>query len=274
VACAVAISDAVRSVGIDVRIGIHMGEVEAVGDQLVGIAVHVGSRVASLAVAGEVLVTSTLRESMAGSTTVFNDRGTHELEGVPDEWRIFAIARDEATRPPKAPIAVEAVDEASTGGGSVVALMFTDVVGATRLAARLGDERWRKLLTAHNLMIRRNLDRFNGRKVDEAGDRVLATFDRTTQAVDCARAILDVAIALGVEMRIGIHVGEVEMVGPKVGGAAVHVGARVLTVARPGELLVTSTAKDSLLGTRRLFEDRGVHRMKGLADDWHVYAVR
>jgi class 3 adenylate cyclase len=112
--------------------------------------------------------------------------------------------------------------------------MFTDLVGATRLAARMGDQRWRKLLTAHNLMIRRNLDRFNGRKVDEAGDRVLATFDRTTQAVDCARAILDVAIALGVEMRIGIHVGEVEMVGPKVGGAAVHVGARVLTVARPG----------------------------------------
>lgn len=274
VACGVAISDAVRSVGIDVRIGMHMGEVEAVGDQLVGIAVHVGARVSSLAVAGEILVTSTLRESMAGSKMVFEDRGTHKLEGVPGEWRIFAVARNEATRPAKAPFAVDGVDEESSGGGSVVALMFTDVVGATRLAAQLGDEGWRKLLIAHDLMIRRNLDRFDGRKVDQAGDRVLATFDRTTQAVDCARAILDAAPALGVEMRIGIHVGEVEMVGPKVGGTSVHVGARVLTISQPGELLVTSTAKDSLLGTRRLFEDRGIHRLKGLADEWHVYAVR
>lgn len=274
VACASAISDAVRSVGVDVRIGMHMSEVDIVRDRLLGIAVHVGARVASLAAAGEILVTSTLRESMSGSKVAFEDRGTHELEGVPGEWRIFAVARDAAARTAKAPISLEDGDEApSSEEGSLVALMFTDVIGATRLVAQLGDERWRDLLASHDVMLLRNLKRFHGRRIDQAGDQVFAIFDRTSRAVDCARAILAAAPVLGIEMRIGIHLGEVEPFGGKVGGASVHVGARLLTVSQPGELLVTSTAKDSLLGSNLRFEDRGVHRMKGLADEWRVFVV-
>ena len=190
------------------------------------------------------------------------------------EWRIFAVVRDEAVRPMKAPIAIESFDEAPhLGAGSVAALMFTDIVGSTDLAVQLGDARWRKLLASHDSMLRRNLTRFHGRKVDQAGDNVLATFDRTTQAAECARAILDSAPKLGLQMRIGIHFGEVEVIGGKVGGASVHIGARLLAVAFPGEVLVTSTAKDSLLGADRHFEDRGTHRFKGLADEWRVYAL-
>ena len=174
----------------------------------------------------------------------------------------------------KAPITIESLEEGpQPGAGSVAALMFTDIVGATDLAVQLGDARWRKLLASHDSMIRRNLARFHGRMVDQAGDNVLATFDRTTQAAECARAILEAAPKLGLRMRIGIHFGEVEVIGGKVGGASVHIGARLLAVALPGEALVTSTARDSLLGTDRNFEDRGTHRFKGLADEWHVYAL-
>lgn len=273
--CAIAASDAVRSVGVDVRIGMHTGEVEVIRERLVGIAVHVGSRVGSLAVGGEVLVTATLREAVVGSTTAFEDRGTHRLEGVPGEWRIFAVARSEASRPVRAPIVLQDQPEVTSGvTGSVVALMFTDILGATSLAAQLGDENWRTLLASHDRLIRRKLDRFRGHKIDQAGDQILATFDRATDAVDCARAILTAARGLGIEMRISIHVGEVEPMGGKIGGSSVHVGARIRAIARPGEVLVSSTAKDSLLGTRHSFEDRGLYRLKGFAEEWRVFAVR
>lgn len=272
--CAIAISDGVRSVGLDVRIGMHLGEVEMLGERLMGTSVHVGALMCSLSTAGEILVTSTLREAMTGSNIRFEDRGAHELKGIPGEWRIFAVVRDEAMRPLKAPITIESLDEAPySGAGSVTALMFTDIVGAVDLAVQLGDARWRKLLASHDSMLRRNLARFHGRKVDQAGDNVLATFDRTTQAVECARAILEAASKLGLQMRIGVHFGEVEVIGGKVGGASVHIGARLLAFALPGEALVTSTAKDSLLGTDQHFEDRGTHRFKGLAEEWHVYAL-
>jgi class 3 adenylate cyclase len=277
VGCARTISDAVRAIGVDVRIGLHVGEVEVVGGKVSGIAVHIGFRVASLAKAGEVLVTSTLRESMAGSTTGFEYRGVYVLEGVPGEWRIFAVERGEVPQPPKAVLSADNEAEISKPedlrARSVVALMFTDILGATELASELGDRRWRGLLTAHDRVIRRHLRRFGGSKMDQAGDRFFATFERTASAVECAEAIMHDVQRLGIKMRIGVHVGEVEGTGGKAGGASVHVGARVLACAEAGEVLVTSTAKDSLLGTGRRFEDRGVQRLKGLTDNWHLYRI-
>jgi class 3 adenylate cyclase len=276
VGCAAAISDAVRATGLDVRIGLHVGEVEAAGAKPFGVAVNIGSRVASIAKAGEILATSTVRESMAGSTVVFDDRGKHQLAGVPGEWQIFAITRDEAARPDKVPIEAGRVampDPAKLGSRSVLALMFTDVVGSTRLLSELGDDAWRALLDKHDRVVGRELRRFGGRKVDQAGDQVFATFERVGSAVGCANAIVRATRTLGLEMRISVHFGEVERVSGKVHGASVHVGARVLACAEADEILVTSTAKDALLGTGRRFEDRGVQSLKGLKEPWHLYRV-
>jgi class 3 adenylate cyclase len=277
VACAAAISDAVRATGLDVRIGLHVGEVETVGAKPSGVTVNIGSRVTSLAKAGEILATSTVRESMEGSTVVFEDRGMHQLAGVPGNWRIFAITRDEAARPVKTQIEADGSADIPSpnelASRSILALMFTDVVDSTRLLSEIGDEAWRALLARHDRIVARELKRHGGRLVDQAGDQVLATFDRVGPAVDCAADIVREIKSLGLEIRIAVHFGEVEIAQGRIHGASIHVAARVLACAKPGEILVTSTAKDSLLGTRRRFEDRGTESLKGLTEPWHLYRV-
>jgi class 3 adenylate cyclase len=276
IACAAAISDAIRATGLDVRIGLHVGEVEAIGSKPSGVAVNIGSRVVSLAQAGEILATSTVRESMAGSTAVFDERGRHELAGVPGEWEIFALRRDEAARPVKALIEAGRAElslPAQLASRSVLSLMFTDVVGSTRLLSELGDGAWRTLLAKHDRVVGRELKRYGGHHVDQAGDQVFATFEGVGSAVDCAEAIVHATKTLGLDIRIAVHFGEVDAAGGKVHGASVHVGARVLACAEAGEILVTSTAKDSLLGTRRQFEDRGTRKLKGLTEAWHLYRL-
>lgn len=153
-------------------------------------------------------------------------------------------------------------------------VMFTDLVGSTELASSLGDRRWRELLDAHDAAVRRELAAFRGREVKVLGDGFLATFDGPARAIRCACAIRDAASALGLEVRVGLHAGEVEVRGDDVGGVAVHIGQRVCDLAQRSEVLVSSTVKDLVAGSGIDFDDRGKHEVKGIAGKWHLFAVR
>jgi class 3 adenylate cyclase len=153
-------------------------------------------------------------------------------------------------------------------------VLFTDIVGSTERAATLGDRRWRDLLEAHHGLIRRELDHNRGREVDTTGDGFLAVFDGPARAVRCAAASVGAVRELGLEIRAGVHTGEVEMIGANVGGIAVHIGARVAALAQPGEVLVSSTLKDLVAGSGIAFEDRGAYVLKGVPGEWRVFAAR
>ncbi|HEX2032156.1 MAG TPA: adenylate/guanylate cyclase domain-containing protein [Actinomycetota bacterium] len=153
-------------------------------------------------------------------------------------------------------------------------VLFTDIVGSTELAARLGDRRWRELLETHNDLVRRELARFHGREVNTAGDGFLSTFDGPARAVHCALAIRDTVRGLGLDTRAGLHTGEIELVGDDIGGIAVHIGARIAALAAAGQVLLSSTVKDLVAGSGIELEDRGVHQLKGVPGEWRLYAVR
>ena len=153
----------------------------------------------------------------------------------------------------------------------LVTVLFTDIVGSTERAVQAGDYRWRDLLDRHNVLVRRELDHFRGREVDTAGDGFLATFDGPARAVRCARRIADTVPGLGLELRSGLHTGEIELAGDRIRGIAVHIGARVAALAGPREVLVSSTVKDLVAGSGIEFEDRGEHTLKGVPGTWRVF---
>jgi pimeloyl-ACP methyl ester carboxylesterase len=152
-------------------------------------------------------------------------------------------------------------------------VMFTDIVGSTERAAELGDARWRELLAVHQAEVRRELARFRGHEVKTLGDGCLATFDGPARAIRCGHAIVEAARAQGVEVRIGVHCGEVELMDDDVGGIAVHIAARVGALAAPGEVLVSSTVKDLVAGSDIPFADRGAKQLKGVPDEWRLFAA-
>ena len=152
-------------------------------------------------------------------------------------------------------------------------VLFTDIVGSTAKATELGDRAWRELLERHHRLIRRELVRFRGAELDVAGDGFFARFDGPARAVRCACAITDGVRELGLELRAGLHTGECELLDGKVGGIAVHIGARVAKGAQPGEVLVSSTVKDLVAGSGLDFEERGVVELKGVPGEWRLYAV-
>ena len=152
-------------------------------------------------------------------------------------------------------------------------VLFTDIVGSTERAAVIGDAKWRELLDAHHAVIRGELERSRGKEIDTAGDGFLATFDGPARAVRCALAIIVPLRDLGLEVRAGVHTGEMALRGDDVAGLAVHIGARVATLARPSEVLVSSTVKNLTAGAGLLFEDAGEHELKGVPDRWHLYRV-
>jgi class 3 adenylate cyclase len=153
-------------------------------------------------------------------------------------------------------------------------VLFTDIVGSTELASRLGDSSWRELLQRHHATVRRELARFEGQELDTAGDGFFATFQGPARAVLAATAIRDSLRALELEIRAGLHTGECEVSDGKIVGVAVSIGARIASAAGPGEVLVSSTVKDLVAGSGLQFEDRGEHELKGVADPWRLFAVR
>ena len=152
-------------------------------------------------------------------------------------------------------------------------ILFTDIVGSTELAASLGDQAWRRLVAAHHAAVRRELRRFGGREVDTAGDGFFATFGQPAQAVRAADRIVTAVAKLGVSVRTGLHTGEVETAGEKIGGIAVVIASRVMSAAGPGEVLVSGTLRELVAGSGLDFSDRGRHELKGVPGEWHLWAL-
>jgi class 3 adenylate cyclase len=175
---------------------------------------------------------------------------------------------------------LDEIEEFITGmrGGSVAervltTIVFTDIVGSTQQAAALGDDRWHALLDNHDNVVRHQLERFGGREVNTVGDGFVAMFTSPSVAIDCADAIVDAVHPLGIEVRVGIHAGEVEVRGDDIAGMAVHIGARVCALAGSSEVLVSSTVREIVTGSRRHFVEHGEYELKGVPGHWRVYAL-
>jgi class 3 adenylate cyclase len=176
--------------------------------------------------------------------------------------------------------ALEAIEEFLTGVRPGPApervlgtVLFTDIVDSTRLATEMGDRRWRDLLEEHQKLVRARLEQFEGREVKTTGDGFLAIFDGPTRAVECARALVDDMPSLGIEVRAGMHTGEVELMGEDIGGIAVHVAARISALAGAGEVLASRTVRDLVAGSGIDFDSFGRHSLKGVPDEWEIYRV-
>jgi len=156
----------------------------------------------------------------------------------------------------------------------VATVLFTDIVGSTDLAATLGDRRWRELIDRHHQAVRSELARWRGREIKTTGDGFLATFTSPAAAIGCADAITDRVRRLGVEVRCGVHAGEVELMGDDVAGLTVHIGARITDLAGAGEILVSGTVRDLVAGTDLRFDSRGRHCLEGVPGEWEILAVR
>jgi len=152
-------------------------------------------------------------------------------------------------------------------------VLFTDIVGSTELAADMGDRAWRDLLESHDAAVRSELEAYRGRVIGTQGDGFLATFDGPGRAIRAALGIVKALSLLGLEVRSGLHTGEIEIVGDDVAGLAVHIGARIVALAPPGDVLVSRTVKDLVVGSGIEFEDRGTHSLKGVPDEWQLFAA-
>jgi class 3 adenylate cyclase len=177
--------------------------------------------------------------------------------------------------------ALDLIEEFVTGAPVVrepdralATVMFTDVVESTPAVTRIGDRGWRQLFDRHDVLVSRELERYRGRKVRPTGDGLLATFDGPARAVRCAQALCRGVRQLGIELRAGLHTGEVELRGDDIGGIAVHIGQRVSALAGPSEVLVSRTVTDLVAGSGLEFEDRGEHELKGVPGKWSLYALR
>jgi DNA-binding NarL/FixJ family response regulator len=169
--------------------------------------------------------------------------------------------------------AVRAVELGLLSTRTLTTVLFTDIVRSTELAVEMGDRRWHDLKQRHHSLVRRELARFHGEEVDTAGDGFLATFDAPERAVRCAAAVREAVRSLGLEVKAGLHTGEVERQGSGVSGIAVHIAARVVTQAGPGDVLVSSVVCDLVAGSGLGFADRGAHRLKGVPGEWRLFAV-
>jgi class 3 adenylate cyclase/pimeloyl-ACP methyl ester carboxylesterase len=223
----------------------------------------------------------TLIVSATGNRLVDVGHGRYLAEHIPGAKYVELSGDDHLPFIGDSEAILDEIEEFLTGfrhGGEpdrvLATVLFTDIVESTEHAAALGDRRWRELLDRHDEAIRRVLARFNGREIDTAGDGFLAIFDGPGRAVRAAQAIRDAIRGMGLEVRVGLHTGEVELVGSDVRGIAVHIGARVSAEAGPGEVLVSSTVKDLVAGSGIEFEDRGPHVLKGVPGDWRLFAAK
>jgi class 3 adenylate cyclase len=201
-------------------------------------------------------------------------------ERIPGAKYVELSGRDHAPVVGDADAILDEIEEFLTGARlgaqpdrALLTVMFTDIVGSTDRAVDLGDRRWRDLLDTHQVVVRRELARHRGNEVNTTGDGFLATFDGPARAIRCAVRIREELRQLGIEIRVGLHTGECELLGDDIGGVAVHIGARVEARAMPGEVLVSSTVKDLVVGSGLQFEDRGTHTLKGIPDEWRLFAV-
>jgi class 3 adenylate cyclase len=202
-----------------------------------------------------------LAERIANAETVElleRDKSIYSEPRIPDEIERFLDEGRIRTRPERV----------------LTTVMFTDIVDSTSRAADLGDRQWTAVLKAHHAAVRAQLARYGGKEVRSTGDGFFATFDGPARAIACAHSAVNAVADLGLEIRVGIHTGEVESVGGKVEGIAVHIGARIAAEARPCEVLVSSVVRDLAAGSGIGFEERGVWALKGVPGEWRLYAAR
>jgi len=216
----------------------------------------------------------------AGEQTVPVEAGRYMAERIPGAKYVELPGNDHLPWIGNSEAILDEIEEFLTGvrrgpepDRVLATVMFTDIVDATRKATELGDRRWRDLLDAHHTLVREQLAKFRGREIDTAGDGFLASFDGPARAVRTAASIADSVKQIGLEIRAGLHTGECEVMGPKLGGIAVHIGARIAGLAQASEVLVSNTVKDLVAGSGLRFEDRGTHALKGVPGEWHLFAV-
>jgi class 3 adenylate cyclase len=190
--------------------------------------------------------------------------GNENLPWAGDQQRLLAVVQEFFT----------GVRPREDADRVLATVLFTDIVESTRRASELGDQRWRSLLAAHDRAARAELDRYRGREIKTTGDGFLAVFDGPARAIRCAAGIREAVRAIGLEMRLGLHTGEVELTDADVRGIAVHIGARIAALAGPGDILVSSTVKDLVIGSGIAFEDRGVHELKGVPEEWRLFRAQ
>jgi len=208
------------------------------------------------------------------------DVGRYVASAIPGARYVELPGADARLDPSDYELLADEVEEFVTGARPVFApdrvlatVLFTDIVGSTERAAELGDERWRKLLDAHDAVVRSQLERFRGREVNTTGDGLVATFDGPARAIRCALDLVGALRPLGVEIRAGLHTGEVELRGDDIAGIAVHTAQRVQSQAGPGEVFVSRTVMDLVAGSGIEFEDRGEHELKGMPGSWRLFAA-
>ena len=178
-------------------------------------------------------------------------------------------SRQRPSPPPPAPARA-----AERGERALASVLFTDIVDSTGQARRVGDRRWGELLDSHDRAAHELVGQLQGQLVKSTGDGILALFDRPGRAIRCATALRDRLRGSGMEIRAGVHTGEVQLRGDDVGGIAVHFAARVMAAAAPGEVLVSGTVHDLVAGSDYVLEDRGAHALRGMAGEWQLFAVR
>jgi class 3 adenylate cyclase len=222
----------------------------------------------------------TLVISRAKGPRVTPEHGRYIADRIPGARFIEVAGSENVIWAGDTPSLVEEIQEFLTGvrhapepDRVLSTVLFTDIVDSTRRAVELGDRRWREVLSKHDAIVRAALGEFRGREVKTTGDGFLATFDGPARSVRCAQTLRQAVRELEIEIRAGLHTGEIELIGNDVGGIAVHIAARILALAGPNEILASSTVKDLVAGSGIAFEDRGVQALRGVPDEWRIVAV-
>jgi len=217
----------------------------------------------------------------AGDRIVPVEQGRYLGETIPNATFVELAGDDHIPFVGDADAIVDEVQEFLTGARSapetdriLATVLLTDIAGSTDRAAALGDRGWRELLERHHASVRSELERFRGVEIDNAGDGFMASFDGPARAIRCACAIEEATSQLGLDVKAGVHTGECERIGDKLGGIAVHIAARVAGAAAPGEVLVSQTVRDLVAGSGIEFDDKGAHELKGVPETWRLYSVR
>ena len=262
---------------VRVRIGMHTGEPIRTMQGYTGLDVIRAARIKEAGHGGQVLLsasTAAIVQDALLDDLSLRDLGAYRLKGLLRPERIFQLlipGLPEDFPPLQALDSRTGLRSGSEGERVLTTVLFTDIAGGTERLVVLGDRRWREVLAQHKSLVRRELARYGGHEMDTVADTFFATFDRPASAIRCACAIRDAVKELGIDMQMGVHAGEVEHAGEGLVGITVHIGARVASMADPGEVLVTSTVKDLVAGSGITFTDRGTHILKGLPGEWRLY---
>jgi class 3 adenylate cyclase len=246
--------------GLRVQMGLHTCQVELRDGDYYGIEVNRTAKLTGVAHPGQVVVSAATAELARESAFELRDLGEHRLRGVARPERVWLLC----------PAGLEVDFEPDR---VLATVLFTDLVNSTLQLAEIGDRGWRNLITAHHALVRVELDRFHGQEVRFDGDGVVATFDRPGRAIRCACAIRDALGALGLDVRAGLHTGEIEQRGEEIEGIAVVVGRRVSSMAGAGQVLVSRTVADLIAGSGIELRDEGEYELKNVSGTWQLYSV-